>query len=241
MIDILLPLGGGSRHNNLELRYCLRSIEKHLSGVGNIWIIGEWPEWLQGLSYIPLKDSSNNWNRAYNIYRKIITGINDGRLSDNFLFMNDDHFLLQGYKAAEFPVYYRGLIDLIAYQLNIPQLKQYTNTINALNLPAGVMDFDVHCPTVYNKRLFSKIFERLGSRWPEFGYCIKSFYHNHGVDVTRWQQIDDLKFREPTMSDSIHRVLEGRPWFSVGDRCLKSGGMKEVLQELYPTPSKYEI
>lgn len=259
MTDVLIPLGQGSRHDNLELRYCLRSIEKHLTGVGNVWIVGERPEWLCNVVHVPCQDNPNNWNRAWNIWRKIMAGINAQTaqithdiilgqyhepvvLSDNFLFMNDDHFLLSNSWADTFPCYHRGSIDTLFMRDNIPQYKQMYNTLEVLKkeMPGRQHnDFDVHCPMRMHKGLFKKVFEKF-TKWPEYGYGIKSMYGNLSYEA-RTQEIDDLKFREPLMAESIYRVLEDRPWFSIGDRCLKSGDMKRVLSELYPNKSKWEL
>lgn len=252
MIDILIPLGKGSRHDNLELRYCLRSIEKHLTGVEHIFIVGEKPGWTQNVIYIGCPDNPNNWERARNIYRKIMVGIGwidttlgsadwspIKRLSDNFLFMNDDHFLLTAYTAQSFPYYHRGQIALHDFVSNQPQYHQYQNTIRH-RFGSDYYDFDVHCPIVYNRKKFIEVSSEL-KEWPEYGYAIKTLYANDMIDTTNWVPCEDLKFSEPLMKESIYRALEGRPWFSIGDKCLKSGAMKEVLQELYPNKSKYEV
>lgn len=253
MIDILIPLmHNGSKYNNLELRYCLRSIEKHLKDYGNIFIVGEKPEWIQNVIHIPHPDNINNWQRAWNIYRKITAGINwvdeslggadwspIKKLSDNFLFMNDDHYLLTDYVAGEFPYYHRGEINLNSFINNQPQYKQYINTTRISNR-LYCYDFDVHCPVVYNQHIFKKVFEDL--KWPEYGYAIKTVYCNNMIDTTNWVPCEDLKFIERiTQKESIYHALEGRQWFSIGDRALKDGKMQEVLQELYPEPSKYEL
>lgn len=249
MTDILIPLGKGSRHQDIELRYCLRSIEKHLSGVGNVWIVGELPAWVKGVVHVPFQDNTNNWNRARNIYSKIIAGIqaeikgewidNYGwpitKLSDNFLFMNDDHYLLQDYNAAEFPYYHRGVADLRNMQHNPPQLSQYGRT--ACSLGSRFLDFGVHCPIVYNKQVFKDTFKN--EVWREHGFEIKSMYGNR--ICTSGVYMDDLKFSQPALPETIYRLLEDRPWFSVGDRALKGGGMLQVLSELYPNKSKYEL
>ena len=261
MTDILIPLGTGSRHDNFELRMCLRSIEKHLKGVGNIFLVGEKPEWTTNVIYIPFRDNPNNWNRARNIYDKIISGIDyiddlkvdyidDLKhemqvsaicLSDNFLFINDDHYLLQDYESSEFPYYHRGEFNLPALQNggNMPQYKQTLNTFK-FGFDDG-FDFDVHCPILFNKVLFKTFFERLPERWPEHGFLIKSYYTNYYLDTTNWIPCEDLKFSEPLMKESIYMALEGRSWFSIGDNCLRRGAMKEVLQELYTNKSKYEM
>src|SRR5436190_6206687 len=78
MIDVLIPLGKGSRHDNLELKYCLRSIEKHLTGIKNVWIVGQKPGWIDYnlVVHVPYQDNPNNWMRANNIYNKILNGCN---------------------------------------------------------------------------------------------------------------------------------------------------------------------
>lgn len=253
LTDILIPLGKGSRHQDFELRMCLRSIEKHLKGVGNIFLVGEKPEWIQNIIHIPARDNPNNWNRARNIYDKIMAGIsyiddlkvdyvNTRKhemqvscicLSDNFLFMNDDHYLLTDYEAAEFPYYHRGTIRGIDYGNNRPQTMQMDNT-ERLFLQS-INDFDIHCPIIYNKEKFKKSFPE---KWPEHGYGIKSMYC--ALNEIEGEEIEDLKFKEPLMKESIYQALEGRDWFSIGDKCLKSGAMKEVLETIYPDKSRYE-
>lgn len=247
MIDILIPLGKGSRHDNIELRYCLRSIEKHLSGVRDVWIVGEKPGWTKDVVHIPIGESSSNWNRARNIYQKIMAGIKmigcyqdePVSLSDNFLFMNDDHFLLTDNHAPLFPNYHRGRIELANFKQNIPQYTQYKNTIELLG--PGLYDFGVHCPIVLNKERFGLVFKKI--KWPEHGFEIKSSYMGWGIAETKnWVHCEDLKFHEPVMMKSVvYDILKDRDWFSVGDKTLKSGCMLEVLSELYPDKSKWEL
>lgn len=264
MTDILIPLNGGSRHEDIELKYCLRSITKHLTGVDKIFIVGHKPSFLNWnlLYHIPFRESINNWERAWNIYRKIKAGIDykdeitvafdyGGKalvrniyLSDKFLFMNDDHFLLEDYEADKFVDYCRPLQQEM-YAKNPPQYKQMENTVGELRknpvfLGSPFFDFDIHCPIVFEKKSFVNIFDQLPTTWPEYGYGIKTFYATH---ILTKQAIccEDLKFKEPLMKSTIYTALEGRSWFSIGDRCLKSGAMKEVLEELYPIKSIYEL
>ena len=257
LTDILIPLSNGSKYNNIELKYCLRSIEKHLSGVRNVFIVGELPGFVNPyeVTHIPLQDSANIWEISNNIYRKIMAGIkyenhlsftHEGsgtknfnlKLSENFLFFNDDHFLLTDYEAANFPYYHRGPINLDMMRISPPQLKQYQNSIDTFG---AEYDFGIHCPILYNKYKFRTLFANKVF-WPEHGYEIKSVYGNDMVDNTNWMPIEDLKFTEPVvMKESIYMALEGRPWFSIGDSVLRNGTMQEVLKELYPNKSKYEL
>lgn len=233
--DILIPLNNGSKHEDIEIRYCLRSIERHLKGVGNVIIVGEKPEWLQNITHIPATDNTAGCMRAENIYRKIIKGLEYA--SDDFLFMNDDHFLLSDFQAGEFPYLHRG--QILTYRIgNEGQTRQMENTVAALKwITSEPFDFDLHCPIVYNKEMFLNTLP--SGDWPEYGYGIKSLYGNSAILKSSF--CEDLKISEPAMKETIYRVLEGRQWFSIGDKCLRSGSMKEVLQELYPDKSKYEL
>jgi hypothetical protein len=151
--------------------------------------------------------------------------------------MNDDHYLLQDYEAGNFPYYHRGLIDVSPYITNNSQVKQMVNTIALFDSP--VLDFDVHCPIVYNKYYFKDCF--YAWVWPEHGYGIKSTYcKKYSING---EQIEDLKFRERVFfKESIYKALENRPWFSIGDKVLMEGSkMIEVLNELYPNKSNYEL
>ncbi len=248
MTDIVIPLGKGSRHADIELRYCLRSIAKHLTGVGRIIIVGERPGWLNWdspyLIHVERADNPNGWQRAHNIYSKIMAAITCvPGLSDNFLFFNDDHFLLQDYRADEFPLYCRpGGMQLELFTKNPPQLRQMSNTVQYLHgIGKRVLyDFDIHCPILYNQQLFVEISNQLPVIWPEYGYGIKTLYGNQQLRFIA-ENKDDLKFKEPLMWQSIAVTLEGRGWFSVGDRCLKAGDMLKVLADFYPYKSKYEL
>src|SRR4051812_48140009 len=108
MTDIVIPLNNRSYQKNIELRYCLRSIEKHLSGVGNVFIVGHMPEWVTNVIYIPFEEDPRNRFRDRNIMLKVSEACKDSRVSDDFLMIHDDHFLLAGYDAGAFPYYHMG-------------------------------------------------------------------------------------------------------------------------------------
>lgn len=237
--DILIPLGTGSKFDNIELRFCLRSIEMHLLDIRNIFIIGECPAWVKNCFRIFCEDKPGVINRAYNIYKKIMLGCSNPDLSENFLFLNDDHFLLKDFEAADFPYLHRG--PIIPHRIgNEAQERQMSNTVKMLkNVVDESYDYDIHCPIVYNKEIFSKMLADL--LWPEFGYGIKSLYGNSVAKaILKNSFCEDLKFSEPLSKRNIYKALEGKDWFSVSDKTLRLGEMQEVLQELYPSPSKYE-
>jgi hypothetical protein len=235
--SIVIPLGYGSRWNNLELRYCLRSIEKYLIGYGDVFIVGEKPGWVKNVEHIPCPDyGTQTYDKERNIFNKVIAACVDKRVSDDFLFMNDDHYLREKYEARVFPYYYDGrLTD----KMTVTDYK-YTvwNTIDSLR-PFGRdgLYFDVHCPIVYNKEKF--FWCLCDADWTKrFGYCIKTFYCNC-VDGLHIIQCKDLKIDAQYLEPQITQMIKGRSWFSIGDKAF-DGDIRQVLQELYPNKSKYE-
>ena len=65
-MDILYYIGKGSHHNNQELRYSLRALEKHCKDIGNVWIVGNRPHFLNNnIKYLWVEDSGQWWQNAY--------------------------------------------------------------------------------------------------------------------------------------------------------------------------------
>lgn len=231
MIDCVIPLGKGSTVKNLELRYCLRSIEKHLKGVGQIFIIGECPDWVQNAIHLPAEDDPRNRFRDRNIADKMMIACKDERVSRDFIIVHDDHFLLEDIEAKEFPYVHHGM--MIAEDNQYGKTKKNTMAL----FGKEIRDYDSHCPILFNKNKFATAYSSIDwNKW--YGYCLKTVYCIwNGIQA---EYYPDLKIRWADTSDEIKGVIAGRKWFSIGDRCWGNGQMVEVLEELYPEKSIYE-
>jgi hypothetical protein len=233
MVDIIIPLNNRSQQKNIELRYCLRSIEKYLSGVGNIFIVGYCPEWATGVIHLPFEEDPRNRFRDRNIMLKMAAACKDERVSDNFLMVHDDHFLLSDYEVGAFPYYHMGPMNEGHGQYG--ETKQ--NTKSLLSFTESFNNYDCHCPILFNKQLFMRSVALADwSKW--YGYCLKTLYCvMNGIEG---ELIDDIKIRMPLTAEEIRVSIASRKWFSIGDRCFQPGGMMDVLNELYQNKSKYE-
>lgn len=230
MIDVVIPLGNRSYKNYTELRYCLRSLEKYLKGMGNVYVIGECPDWLQGITNIPAEDDKRNRFRDRNIVNKMIIACKDDRITSDFLMAHDDHFLLQPITAKSFPYVYHGPINIAGGQYG------YTKK-NTIGILGNVNDHDSHCPILFNKKKFLNSVPTVDwNKW--YGYLVKTLYCV--MNEIEAEYYPDLKIRWADTADEIRQMFEGRKWFSIGDRCWGNGQMAEVLQELYPNKSMYE-
>jgi hypothetical protein len=85
-----------------ELVYSLRSLEKHtdLEPV----VIGDKPDWYKG-RHIPFPASTRGADSSYkitNVYFKIRRACLDKKISDTFLYMNDDIYLIEKPKKVHY-------------------------------------------------------------------------------------------------------------------------------------------
>lgn len=225
MTDIVIPLGTGSRHNNLEIRYCLRGIEQYLSDYAQIYIIGECPKWMKNVIHLPYKEDNRN-PPDQNICLKILRACNLP-CSDPFLFMNDDHYFLSDYSAATFPNYYcQTLTDMLQIRNSDPYGQRMLNTRNYLK-SKGLKDFnfDIHFPILYKKQEFV---DRVGSlNWNiRHGYVVKSLYGNYETEI---EETWDCKVNNPT--DDL-KMFSSKP--------IMKPEIINFLKSKLPNPSKYE-
>lgn len=209
-----------SRWQDQELRYCLRSIEKYLRNVDNIYLVGDCPNWVRNVFHLPCGQGSQSYEKEANVFHKLMHYCN--MVGGDFLYMNDDHYLLREYDAAVFPLYHgdwpEGRTDM------------YGQTIeNTLKIAPNSPFADVHCPMLMNARFFTILAEL---DWTvKAGYCMKSLY-------SRWfggHVYTDLKIK----FDKDIPLIAGRDWFSIADTAC-TPTMLAKLNELYPDRSRYE-
>lgn len=231
MTDIVIPLGARSYDNYRELRYCLRSLQKHLKGISQVFIIGHKPDWITDVIHIPCEDDPRSRFKERNICNKMLAACRDERVSNDFLMVHDDHYLLQDFEAGSFPYVHHGMLT--------PGPGQYGETKrNTMALLSDVPnDYDSHCPILFNKERFVNAMSKADwSKW--YGYLVKTLYCVY--NGIRAEYYPDLKIRYMPTVEAIREAIKGRRWFSTGDRVFNNSAMKEVMEKLYPQKSKYE-
>lgn len=202
-----------------ELRYSLRSLEKHLPLPFEVVIVGDKvPGWITNVTQIHLPDIPGR--KQLSIKRKILAAL---QYSGEILFMNDDVYLLETPRQE---YYWYG------------ELKQHISESGAKVLMQELQkqgkqtrDFDGHYPLVY-----SQDFREAISQFSDDS-VIKSAYCNyHAVPGEKMQ---DCKILKALPVEQIREYVKYRPAFSTCARSLAA--VLPVLQELYPLPSKFEI
>lgn len=238
MVDILYILGSGSRWEDNELRYSLRSIEKHAKNYNRIFLAGKKPDWIINVEHIAVNDPFKCKER--NIMNKIKVVCENSDISDNFLFLNDDHFALKDFDASEFPNYQKGSLPVesdryVKYSNYYDSMLNTSYILKKMNLP--IKHYDIHVPMIFNKYLFPKINKLFDWANTPNGFVVKSIYANTLSLESKF--MNDLKIDSHYDEKKIKSLLIERKFFSIGDRAIGPELIK-ILCDLYPEKSKYE-
>lgn len=227
MIDIVYPIRkGGSRWADNELRYSLRSIEKHLINFRNVYIIGHKPDFLQNVIHIEANDTEIVPDK--NILNKILKACKQPEISQQFLFFNDDHFLLSDFRADEFPYFYCSTLRQYVRKRADNYGVRSRNTMNYLEskgLPGK--HFDIHFPILYDKSKFKEIFSDLPPK--QHGYIIKSLYAN--ALKIQGTETKDCKSQEPPPKEFLCFSTHPRPMTKI----------EQWLAERFPEKCIFEV
>lgn len=242
-MDVVYVLGNGSGWNDNELRFSLRSIERNLRNVRNVVIVGECPAFLQHVIHIPAKDIFEpGLNADGNIITKVLAACNDERVSDDFLFINDDHLVLQKMNVADVPPLHKGdmtSFDAKYWELNFWRSKLKRTMEVLCSKGNSTFHFDCHTPIIFNKNYFSDIVSRFNYS-EGIGYTMKSLYGNSVYSSDGVLLTDQKKtiFKHYTL-EQIEDRLKGVQFMSFNDQGLNQS-LKWWLIHTFRSKSKYE-
>lgn len=212
-MDVVYILGSGSLSKNEEIRYSLRALSENMLDLGKVYIIGEDPGFLPGARHISAKDSADEkWKNAYN---KIVRASCLSDISEEFLLMNDDFFMIEPFVGAEFPFY---------------ALKGSNGG------PCGPNSFHMHCPIRLKKEWYYKMpfsTEQKSCKSP------RTFYANFYKCPPKFA--DDFILRAGEGCRDFNEQIKGHAFFSIGDHSMLHAPFVEWLREKYPNPSVFEI
>lgn len=170
---------------------------------------------------------------------KVYRACSDQRITNNFLFCNDDYFFLKPFNAVEYPFYYKCDLN---HTLRVPNNGEYNlhvkPTVDILAATGrNILNFDTHYPIRYNKQMFKHMADSFNWNIPH-GYIVKSMYCNfHRFAGTHKL---DCKVNHQMPKDHIPGHLAGKEMFSTGESAMNAY-MKKHIESLYPEKSKYEL
>lgn len=211
-MDAIYILGTGSERENEEIKYSIRSLEKYMLDLRNIYIVGEYPPFLKKAIHIPANDFSDK--KEINAFSKILKACEHSDVSEEFLLMNDDFFMLDTFLGSDFPFY---------------ALK------NSNGGPCGTNSFHIHSPLRIKKEWFLKmpLDKSLSScKSPRTFYC--NFFKAPPTFCT------DFVLTTCDNSVSFDKQIKDKPCFSISNTLMNFEPFYKWLKNLYPIKSTFE-
>lgn len=219
------PLGRGSKWDDNELRYSLRSLEKHTKDP-EVTIIGSAPEWLNlgKVQFIPIPEPSGN--RLFRVGAKFVAAL--PYLPDNFIYMNDDYFLME--PIVDFETIYIGTLrQTIAMTLGEGYLsvhvKGQQDTLEALlDYSSEPLDYDAHAPMPMTRDLVFQC-ATVFPFWNDLQ--LKCIYGNY----LQVGGVQGPNAKTPKWSGWRYLSTDEYP----------TDEMKKLLHSTFPEPSRFEL
>lgn len=186
--------------DNESLRYSLRSLKniKH----GKVFISGYKPNWVKNCTYLhvdqgPLKYKNGGLN--------IAKACKSGAVSENFLLMNDDFFIMRPI-TGDLPILYMGglnmAIDLFTkISPESPYVEGMKNTREMLHTLGmqRLVCYETHTPLLINKRKWLELRDLRFDYFPQYDMIhMRTLYGNYygiggGQIKSRLKRINDVK------------------------------------------------
>lgn len=207
---------------NEELRYSIRSVLKYFSSA-SVWVVGGKPLWYSG-NYIEVKDSGNKFKNINSCYKNIIDNDN---ISNDFVLMNDDFFILSNTDNYK---HYDGLLeDKIINHSSIYGNSSYARALRgclkALKSQGihNPLNYDVHTPMTFNKANLAKVID--------LSLAPRSMYGNMFIN-------DGLEMKDVKIYKNSIDINLNNDFISTEDNSFNL--IKDRLDLLFPNPSIFE-
>lgn len=231
-MDVVYLVKRGNQ--NEELRYSLRSLINIPHG--NVFIAGYTPNWATRVISIP---TVQNRSKYENSTGNMMAACMDGRVSQDFILMNDDFFIMQ--PMNQIPMVHRGPLDDIirlykAKGLAPPYLEgmQKTRQLLRLTTQRVLYSYEMHIPMVFNKHAFLHVVRLPRQNHMEIRALHKRTLYGNYMG-SQGEEREDVK-----VNDYITR-WNGEPFLSTNDKTFAHAPIGEDIRARFPNKSPYEL
>lgn len=254
MMNLLYIVGQGSKRDNVELRWSLRSVERFGHGVGRVIVAGYPPEWLSGeVERLPVPDvRADGKNRS--IVNCVVEAVLRADLRGDFVFAADDVFL---YRPLDFEALPRFVKD---YDLPdgpkpgelrthfVQMLIETRQFLRARGLPS--VNFQTHAFVRMSADVIRENEALLRSTVTDTvrGLEILSLVGNLSLAANMatpvaWRR--DVKFGasdfvSPSSPDAQALLEQSRQMFSISDATFGDGRFTSFMAANFGEPCRYE-
>lgn len=219
-----------------DLRYSLRSLWAHFRH-DRVWIVGDLPDWAAGVTHLPTDQSSTVWTNSTN---NLLAACLQPDLSDEFVFICDDHFILR--PVTEIPVHHQGPITHRYPRATGPVPvgdRRYSGMEGTYRLlvawgASTYWNYELHIPMVLHKEKMAETIRRARLEDALIDRLRKRTLYGNIWDVGG-TQIADVTSRH------YEDTWEPEQMFvSTSDRSFRDWPVGTRLRETFPDPCPYE-
>lgn len=245
-MDVLYIIGKGSKHDNIELRMSLRSIEKYADNLGGVIVVGYPPSWLSP-KVVTLTVADKYKYKHPNIFNCIETAVDKGLVNGEFLYSSDDHFYVKSVDFDNYPYFIKG--ELRQTVLPIDPFYNYHKSLldtrhlcEKFNLPT--QNYSQHCNTHMHADIIKEILPIIHESYKlQYGAEPTSLIMNKWMtrkDAPFLTRRKDLKIRVAKSVQDIYTQVGDRDCFSIGDKIFANKAILQFFQKEYPNKSSFE-
>lgn len=208
-----------------ELQYSLRSACKNLR-FDSIHIVGDEPPFPFAGNHIAVRGPHG---KHENGFAKLRAAIDSREVSDSFILMNDDFFILHPFTEIPY-IYMNKLADWIR---GFPHRSGYYDkaikTLEIVGPKAKI--FEVHFPVVYEKEKLRWLIAKYSL---PCGLMLRTLYcHTFKIQGS---QSPDYKARS---AGQIAQYSQMR-WFSTSEQAARTYTFQQTMKQLFPTSCQFE-
>lgn len=241
-MDIVYLVKNNPENNSEELRYSLRSLKNIPHN--KVIIAGEKPDWATNVTYLPVPQTGT---KGENVSANFAAAIASELVSDDFLLMNDDFFIMK--KIPEMPnINFGRMVDVITkYDQRYPEGTEYIQKMKSLHVKLVSLGFEdpicyeLHTPMIFNKQRVKRFFNEV----EEPLYQLRSFYGNFfqigGEAVPDVKVFLKPQHNNPEYNQNPEKYLEEQVFLSVTGGSFKRGLPGDFVRSKFTEKSEYEV
>lgn len=217
---------------NEELRYSIRSVVAQFPDA-EVWVVGHAPGWYTG-NYINTVQDKNVYSNAY---LNLQTAALSEDIPEEIVIMNDDFYIIDDIDSI--PVFYEGTLENKAMQYFDNNQVSYARKISNTNNKLVKMGFDMplsyelHVPFPVEKSKLLGVLKSNTTLW-------RSLYGNiFNLGGTMMQDVKVYNSKKMSFKNYDYKNIKS-PFISSQDDSFVLI-YNDILKDMFPLPSKYEI
>lgn len=232
-----------------ELRYSLRSIEKHLKEDYRVWLVGDLPAWIQNVNYIQhTRTEGIQENTCFDAITKLLLFCDHQDSGPDFIRMYDDMYLISDMTLQEI-----RKVKVISHYNDLSAdggtwTEQLRRTLEIL-IKKGYPGWNTesHFPEVFNKYKMKWIIQAYHAL--EHRLLTSSLYYNtfySDTDAIVFKKDFGIQFYEnrdnsfySSSEGDLEEKCQGKFYLNHNNSGLNDN-LKQFLMNRFPEKSKFE-